>query len=131
MDVHLTIFLIISILCIATNKLNPFMTVLLASNRYLSYKGNNHQNVRFYLLCTVSFFLWYFSHMKNGCDDDLVSRTEACEYQVPPSVETGSSPYSFTTFDRNHSATSMFLSLEVRITKIVLLVGPIATHNHT
>ena len=69
--------------------------------------------------------------MKNGCDDDLVSRTEACEYQVPPSVETGCSPYSFITFDRNLSATSMFLSLEVRITKIVLLVGSIATHNHT
>ena len=53
LGLYLTSFPIVSILCTSTNKLNQFMTVLLAYNRYLSHKGNNHRNTLFYFLCTV------------------------------------------------------------------------------
>jgi hypothetical protein len=39
---------------------------------------------------------------KDGCDA-VFSKTYAYGYHVPPSVETGCSPYSFTMFDRKRS----------------------------
>ena len=56
-SVHLTIFSTLSLLYISTNRLNQFMTCF-SYNHCLSYKENNHQNIRFYLLlCTVLSFL--------------------------------------------------------------------------
>jgi hypothetical protein len=54
--------------------------------------------------------------MKYECDDDVVLRTtwQACGYQVPPSAETVYIfPYSFTTFDKNLSATDVFLPFDI------------------
>ena len=68
--------------------------------------------------------------MKNGCDD-LVSRIDRLvdRYQVPPSVEIGCSPYSFITFDRNRSATDIFLSFDIFNLRTSLLSGSMATQN--
>ncbi len=47
----------------------------------------------------------------------------------PPSVETGCSPYSSTTYEINRSiATNIFRSFDILIPSISLLSGPIATH---
>ena len=65
-------------------------------------------------------------------DDVLISRIlQAIGYQVPPSVDTGWSPYSLTMFDRKRSATNMFLSLDMDSARICLFSGSIATQSHT
>jgi len=68
------------------------------------------------------------------CDDEVISNFKnlhACGYHVPPpSVEeTGYFPYFLINSLRNCSATtSMLLSREIRISRIDLVLGSIATH---
>ncbi|HEY7080073.1 MAG TPA: hypothetical protein VH500_10250 [Nitrososphaeraceae archaeon] len=51
-------------------------------------------------------------------------------YQVPPSVETGCSPpYSLTTFDKNLSATNVFLSFDKFDLGTSLLLASVATQS--
>ena len=50
-------------------------------------------------------------------------------YQVPPSVETGCSPYSFITLERKRSATNIFRSLDMLIPRIFLVSHSIATQS--
>jgi hypothetical protein len=55
----------------------------------------------------------------------------ACGYHVPPSVEMLCFPYFLVSDFINCSATSIFLSIEMRIPRIVLSIDLIAaTYNH-
>jgi len=70
--------------------------------------------------------------MKNGCDDDLVSRIDrqACGYQVPPSVDIECLPYPFVNDEIKRSAMSIFRSFDTLIPRISLDSGSIATQIH-
>ncbi len=67
--------------------------------------------------------------MENEYDAVVLKNLHACGYHEPPSVETGWEPYFSTTFDRNFSATSLLLSLDMVIERISLSLGSIITHN--
>ena len=56
---------------------------------------------------------------------------QACGYHVPPSVETGCSPYLFTRFNTKRSATDMYLSFDILIWRISWLSFSKAIHNQT
>src|ERR687892_2871904 len=55
----------------------------------------------------------------------------ACGYHVPPSVEIFCFPYFLINDCMNCSATSILLSIEMRMPRIILSFGSVATHNHT
>jgi hypothetical protein len=89
--------------------------------------SRHYKYVLFFMYCIVlsmmlfsyEEWMWWFS-FKNW---------QACGYQVPPSVETRCSPYSFTTFDKNLSATNIFLSFDIFNPRTSLLSGSIVTQS--
>jgi hypothetical protein len=84
----------------------------------------------------LSFKYWivlstmFLSHnMSEG--DALSSRIYMLADKVPPSVEIECFPYFFINTFKNCSATSIVLSKEIRISRITLSIGSIATQTYT
>jgi hypothetical protein len=92
------------------------------------YMEDNRQSIQFYLLCTVSSFLRYFSHMKNE-RDDLVSRTDwlvdtsYCHRWKPDVL------HILLQHLIEISATNVFLSFDIFNLRTSLLLGSMATQS--
>ena len=130
--VHLTIlrFIMSSLLCISTNKINHFTMCSSLQLILVQWKSSKHSVLSFMYCIVLSMKLFSIEEWL-WCS--MFRNLHACGYQVPPSVEILCFPYLLISDFINCSATSIPLSLyrERRMPRIILFIGSIATHNHT